>query len=86
MPLHSCTCVIVAVVAVMTILPLGVWGVGLAAASVRLDTVPLGNDQHSWVFSSDGTTLHNGEVISQLLKKPVEGDIVVSCEVEMGSQ
>ena len=61
---------------------------GLAAASVRLDTVPLGNDQQSWVLTSDGTCLHNGEVITQLTKTPVEGDIVVStgasCVWELG--
>ena len=45
---------------------------------VRLDSVPLGSDQQSWVLTSDGTTLHNGEVISRLKEKPVEGDILVS--------
>ena len=45
---------------------------------VQVDTVPLGNDQQSWVLTSDGTTLHNGEVISRLKVKPEEGSIVVS--------
>ena len=52
-------------------------GVGVATPSVRLDTVPLGNDQHSWVLTSEGKTLHNGEVIAMLEDKPVEGDILV---------
>jgi hypothetical protein len=51
--------------------------VGLATSSVRLDNT-LGTDQLSWVLTSEGKTLHNGEVISQLGKKPVEGDTVVS--------
>ena len=41
---------------------LGVWGVSTSA--VRLDHVPLGNDRSSWVLTSDGTTVHNNEVIS----------------------
>ena len=40
--------------------------------------MPLGNDQQSWVLTSDGTTLHNGEVISRPKVKPEEGSIVVS--------
>ena len=56
----------------------GVWGVGLATPAVQVDTVPLGNDQNSWVLTSEGTTLHNGEVISRLKVKPEEGSIVVS--------
>ena len=35
---------------------LGAWGVGVATSAVRLDHVPLGNDQSSWVLTSDGTT------------------------------
>lgn len=61
----------------------GTWGVGLATANVRVDTVPLGKDQQSWVLTSDGTTLHNGEVIAQLSKKPMEGDTVVSIVVDV---
>ena len=49
----------------------------MATPSVRLDTVPLGNDQHSWVLTSEGKTLHNGEVIAMLEDKPVEGDMMV---------
>ena len=45
---------------------------------VQLDSVPLGNDQHSWVLTSDGMTIHNGEVISRLKVKPEEGSVVVS--------
>ena len=59
---------------------LGVWGVGVATSAVRLDHVPLGNDQSSWVLTSDGTTVHNNEVISRLKEKPSEGDIIVRCE------
>lgn len=58
----------------------GVWGVGLATPMVQVDSVPLGNDQQSWVLTSDGTTLHNGEVISRLKVKPEEGSIVVSSQ------
>ena len=54
------------------------WGVGLATPMIQVVTVPLGNDQHIWVLTSDGTTLHNGEVISRLKVKPEEGSIVVS--------
>lgn len=50
---------------------------------VQVDTVPLGNDQQSWVLTSDGTTLHNGEVISRLKVKPEEGSIVVSSCVSL---
>ena len=56
----------------------GVWGVGLATPAVQVDSVPLGNDQNSWVLTSEGTTMHNGEVISRLKVKPEEGSIVVS--------
>ena len=56
---------------------IGVWGVGVATPSVCLDTVPLGNDQHGWLLTSEGKTLHNGEVIAMLEDKPVEGDILV---------
>ena len=59
----------------------GVWGVGLATPMVQVDSVPLGNDQQSWVLTSDGTTLHNGEIISRLKVKPEEGSIVVSALV-----
>ncbi|XP_064394179.1 SPRY domain-containing protein 7-like [Halichondria panicea] len=54
----------------------GVWGVGLATPMVRVDSVPLGSDQQSWVLTSEGTTLHNGEVISRINEKPAEGDIL----------
>ncbi len=45
---------------------------------MRVDSVPLGMDLQSWVLTSDGNTMHNGEVITKLNKKPVEGDILVS--------
>ena len=61
----------------------GIWGVGLATPLVRLDTVPLGNDTHSWVLSSDGTSLHNGEVIGRVKEKLAEGDILVSVAAEL---
>ena len=44
---------------------------------MRLDTVPLGTDTQSWVFSSEGTTLHNGEVIGRIKEKLAEGDTLV---------
>ncbi len=56
---------------------LGVWGVGLATVMARVDSVPLGSDQQSWVLTSEGTTLHNGEVISRLSETLAEGDILV---------
>ena len=56
----------------------GVWGVGLATPLIQVDNVPLGNDQHSWILTSDGTTVHNGEVICRLKVKPEEGSVVVS--------
>ena len=62
--------------------PAGVWGVGLATSSVRLDSLPLGNDQLSWVLTSDGTTLHNNEVISILKEKPTEEDILVKVYIQ----
>ncbi len=61
----------------ITLFCAGVWGVGLATPMVRVDSVPLGSDQQSWVLTSEGTTLHNGEVISRINEKPAEGDILV---------
>lgn len=54
------------------------WGVGVATPLVKVDSVPLGRDPHSWVLTSEGTTIHNGEVITRLKEKPAEGDILVS--------
>ena len=68
----------------MCALPAGMWGVGLGTSSVQVDTVPLGKDQQSWVMTSDGNTLHNGEVLSELTKRPAEGDIVVSVSAIVG--
>ena len=68
----------------MCVLPAGMWGVGLGTGSVQVDTVPLGKDQQSWVMTSDGNTLHNGEVLSELTKRPAEGDIVVSISAIVG--
>ena len=50
----------------------------MATPMVHVDTIPLGSDTHSWVLTSEGTTLHNGEVIATLKEKPSEGDILVS--------
>ena len=50
----------------------------MATSSVRLDNVPLGNDLQSWVLTSDGTTLHNNDVISRYKEKLTEGDVLVS--------
>ena len=63
-----------------TIISVGVWGVGVATPMVRVDAVPLGTDTHSWVLTSEGTTVHNGEVISRINSKPVEGDVLVRTE------
>lgn len=51
---------------------------GVATPLVKVDSVPLGRDPHSWVLTSEGTTIHNGEVITRLKEKPAEGDILVS--------
>ena len=56
----------------------GVWGVGLATPLVRVDQVPRGGDAHSWVLTSEGTTVHNAEAITRLKEKINEGDTVVS--------
>jgi len=48
---------------------------------VHLDSVPLGTDAHSWVLTSEGTTVHNGEVITRISNKPAEGDVLVRTEV-----
>ena len=56
----------------------GVWGVGVATPLVRVDQVPLGGDTHSWVLTSEGSTVHNAEAITRLKEKPSEGDVVVS--------
>ena len=58
----------------------GVWGVGVATPMVHLDSVPLGTDTHSWVLTSEGTTVHNGEVITRIGNKPAEGDVLVRTE------
>ena len=39
--------------------------------------VPLGGDAHSWVLTSEGTTVHNAEAITRLKEKANEGDVVV---------
>ena len=56
----------------------GIWGVGVATPMVRVDSVPLGTDTHSWVLTSEGTTVHNGDAITRISNKPVEGDVLVS--------
>ena len=56
----------------------GVWGVGVATPLVRVDQVPLGGDTHSWVLTSEGSTVHNAEAITRLKEKLSEGDAVVS--------
>ena len=61
-------------------LSIGVWGVGVATPMVRVDSVPLGTDTHSWVLTSEGTTVHNGEAITRITSKPVEGDVLVRIE------
>ena len=46
---------------------------GVATPMVRVDSVPLGTDTHSWVLTSEGTTVHNGDAITRISNKPVEG-------------
>ena len=51
---------------------------GVATPLVRVDQVPLGGDTHSWVLTSEGSTVHNAEAITRLKEKLSEGDAVVS--------
>ena len=51
---------------------------GVATPLVRVDQVPLGGDTHSWVLTSEGSTVHNAEAITRLKEKPSEGGVVVS--------
>ena len=59
---------------------------GLATPLVRVDQVPLGGDTHSWVLTSEGTTIHNGEVIVKGKEKANEGDVVVSVGGAVGGE
>ncbi|CAL1289669.1 unnamed protein product [Larinioides sclopetarius] len=54
----------------------GVWGVGLATRHADLNRVPLGRDKESWVLTSEGTIVHNGDILYKLSEMPMEGDIV----------
>ena len=56
---------------------LGVWGIGLATPQTKLDNVPLGMDNYSWVLQSDGCIYHSGVKVAQVKDCPIEGDIVV---------
>ena len=56
----------------------GVWGAGVATSSVNVDDVPLGSDNKSWILTSDGTTIHNGQIVDRVKEKVSEGSIVVS--------
>ena len=53
------------------------WGIGLATPHAKLDNVPLGMDNHSWVLHSDGCIYHSGVKVATVKNRPVEGDIVV---------
>ena len=50
---------------------------GVATPLVRVDQVPLGGDAHSWVLTSEATTVHNAEAITRLKERGSEGDVVV---------
>ncbi|XP_013785536.1 SPRY domain-containing protein 7-like isoform X1 [Limulus polyphemus] len=54
----------------------GLWGVGLANSEVDLNHVPLGQDSHSWVLTSEGTITHEGEVVDKLPEVLQEGDVL----------
>lgn len=56
----------------------GVWGAGVATSSVNVDDVPLGADHRSWILSSDGNTMHNGQILDTVKEKIVEGSVLVS--------
>ena len=56
----------------------GVWGAGVATSLVNVDDVPLGTDNKSWILTSDGTTMHNGQIVDRVKEKVSEGSIVVS--------
>ncbi|XP_022253860.1 SPRY domain-containing protein 7-like isoform X2 [Limulus polyphemus] len=55
---------------------MGLWGVGLANSEVDLNHVPLGQDSHSWVLTSEGTITHEGEVVDKLPEVLQEGDVL----------
>ena len=55
----------------------GTWGFGLALKDCNLDEIPLGNDSKSWVYTSSGSILHNGDPKYSNLKIAEEGDIMV---------
>ena len=75
-----CGCIIMKDVFHAWSVPVGMWGVGLATPTVQVDTVPLGGDSNSWVLTSEGTCLHNGQVVSRVGQGQLatEGDIIVS--------
>ena len=56
----------------------GVWGVGVGTSSVNVDDVPLGTDNRSWLLSSNGTTVHNGQTLDNVKEKITEGAVLVS--------
>lgn len=43
-----------------------------------MNRVPLGRDKESWVLTSEGTIVHNGNILYKLSEMPMEGDIVVN--------
>lgn len=54
----------------------GIWGLGLATRKSDLNRVPLGQDAESWVLTSEGSVMHQGEVLHKLSEMPQEGDTV----------
>ena len=66
---------------------LGIWGIGVATQKVNLNQLPLGRDVHSLVMRNDGALYHNNEEKNRLPANslPQEGDVVVSCLVELFS-
>lgn len=64
----------------VSVLPPGVWGIGVATQKANLNQIPLGRDIQSLVLRHDGSVFHNNEEKNRLPANslPQEGDIVVS--------
>lgn len=55
---------------------IGVWGVGLANRSVKLNVVP--PEENCWILRHTGELVANGEVIGKIGESLEEGDCIVS--------
>lgn len=55
----------------------------MATRKTNLNAAPGGNDAESWVLCSDGTQRHNGGEINRVNNNAVEGDILVSIDMNL---